>query len=302
MKRKRKEVRELPEVRVLSYKDINFRLSVAAALSTISHYAHPAESRLKNKWSENRIRDLSFECARMGLLVHDIDHFTPTPLGIRLLETKDMPSFAESVRQCFETCDPRFRYVWAAICESVADRNGRFAKRQVTEFFLNVSRLSGHPFKKGSASTYTASFLGWAKAAGICEREKYGVYKVKRRYELLFQLPTGPSKMGKMDRWPPKQKEVGADFEVPILRLNALISDLMANENNEDDLKRIDDLLRSLRGSGVIDEIAIDFLDDAIKTAISSEDSATRILVGKLLKRLRTRYLERPQLRLSVFD
>jgi len=291
----------MPEVRTLTHRDVNFRIGIAAALRVLKHYHHRTESRLNADWSAQRIRDLSSECERLGLLLRNKDQYVSTPMGVDLLESEGKPSFSENARKCFETCDPRFRYVWAAVCEK-ADKNGRFAKRQVTELFMHISKLSNHPFQKGTADIYAATFLGWAKAAGVCESEKYGVYRVKSRYDLLFQLPTGQQKTGKTQRLNLSEKDAGADFEVPLLRLNALISDIMANENDEEDLKRIDDLLKSLRGMGVINELAIDFLDDAIKAATSSQDFALRKLVGKLLKRLRTHYIEKPQSKLSEFS
>jgi hypothetical protein len=193
--------------------------------------------------------------------------------------------------------DEKLKSVWSA----VSDIGNEFKKQDVTNLFLRISRSAGHPFKKSTAGQYAYRFLEWARAAKVCGSESFGQFRVKVRLDFPYLIPADLTK--------PKARSgtlaaiEDEDYEIPILRLNALISDMMIGERlSDEDLQKVEDILKDLKGHGFIDDFVISLLEDTIKTAISSEDPEVRKLAGRFLNKLRKNYLRRKQIRLTEFS
>lgn len=280
--------------KVLTNEDISFRVRVTQAIACVSHYAG-TQSRLAKEWSKRELDDAGHECTRLGLLKESGGSYVATALGREFVESYGQDEFATHVRRLFES-DEKLRFVWSA----VSDIGDPFKKRDVTNLFLKISRSAGHPFKKSTAGQYAYRFLEWARAAKVCGSESFGQFRVKVRLDAPYTIP---AEFAKPRNKPDTLRLLKSDsHEVLILRLNALIADMMSGEQlNENDLQAVDNILRNIKERGLIDRFIMDILEDTFNTAVRSNDPEVRKLAGRFLSRIRKKYFMKEQVQLTQF-
>jgi len=279
--------------KILTNVDVSFRVRIKHAVACVAHFTK-VRSPNDKALSERDYYDAAQECVRLGLLRNGDEPQDATALGRRFVDSYGHEEFADVVHSLFEN-DDKLKFVWSA----VSDLGTIFKKQDVTDLFVRISTSAGHPIKRSTAGQYAYRFLEWARAARLCGSESFGVFKVRSKFDdAPYIIPAALVK----PRTGTDEAYTERDLEVPILRLNALISDMILGERlGDEDLQKVERILSDLKGHKIIDDFIIDLLDDTIKTAISSEDDEVRRLAGRFLNKLRKNYLKEKQARLTEY-